>query len=633
MTWTTQHINSCVEPSHISFPIMPSPLLAITILIDLIGLGVTIWLGLMFLVGNPRRQWAWVAAMLMWGFSIVFALVLLQLGRPIVPTVPWLPYILLRWVLVPIPLAWFGVVTSVLPNRLRPLVSRFAPLVVGATVVLLVITALIGPFASLIGIEPGIHEWIFYPAFMSTTVVCLLPPISLAWRSQRATNNPAYRDSARAVGIASAVALIAAIYRISAFWITNDLSGVPALPGDIGLLVALVTLGAGLVLRQIGEGETNWLAFSYALANAVAMSVLYALVGGLLAFFAGISWVVLVAIVPLAVTTHWLTDWLRTTFDGWFYRAPVQRLRNDLRQLLHTLDYEETLENQVRPLLIRLAGQVDSPCAAVMIQEEGGWHTVASFPTAVDAPPTSLPLLSKRTVLPLPTPANVTAGPAWVIPLSGDGAQNGILVAWSGTARSFGNVELQLLDEVSYQVALVIDGWRAQSERLESIEVLVGTYREEAEALRKSALEISSAEAASENAFDTMRVWVEEAARNLHNVAFLGQHPIATLKSINPFIAIQEGQPETQLDRGRAVRKLLEILIERLRPANTLPPEPLPPEWRLYTVLHAAYIENVPNREIMSRLYIGEGTFHRARRQALDSLASTLVELEQKDAA
>jgi hypothetical protein len=611
-----------------------SPLLVATILIDLIGLGVTIWLGLMFLVGNPSRQWAWVAAGLMWGFSFVFALILLQLGRPLVPESPWLPYILLRWVLIPIPLAWFGVVTTVLPSRLRPLVTQAAPFAVGATVILLIVTAIIGPFATLFGLAPFIHEWIFYPAFMATLCVCMIPLMSLAWRAQKATNNPAYRDSARAVGIASGLVLIASLYRVSAFWMTNDLNGAPALPGDIGLLAAIITLGVGLVLRQIGEGETNTPAFFYALANAIAMSLVYALVVGGLAAYLGISWVILVAIVPLAVTTHWLTDWLRTTFDGWFYRAPVQRLRSDLRQLLRTLDYEESLANQVRPLLVRLVGQVSAPCAAVMVREEGGWHTVASFPGEVAAPTGLLPDISRRTVLPIPAPATITAGPAWAVPLVGDGGNDGVLVVWSGTSRSFNDMELQLLDEVGYQVALVLDGWRAQSERLQAIEALVGTYREEADALRKSALEVAVvADPTPETARDDVRVWVEEATRNLHNVAFLGQHPIAGLKSVTPYIAIQEGQPATLIDRGQAVRKLLEILIERLRPALTPPPEPLPPEWRLYTVLYAAYIENVPNREIMSRLYIGEGTFHRARRQALDSLANALVEMEQTKGA
>lgn len=610
-----------------------TPLLAATILIDLIGLGVTIWLGLMFLAGNPSHRWAWVAAGLMWGFSFVFALVLLQLGRPLVPELPWLPYILLRWLLIPIPLAWFGVVTTVLPGRLRPLVTQAAPVAVGATLLLLVVTAIVGPFAPLVGLAPLIHEWIFYPAFMVTLSICLIPLLSLAWRGQKATNNPAYRDSARAVGIASGVLLIASLYRIGAFWITNELSGLPALPGDIGLLLAIIILGVGLVLRQIGEGETNTPAFFYALANAIAMSLFYALVVGALALYAGVSWVILVAVVPLAVTTHWLTDWLRTIFDGWFYRAPVQRLRSDLRQLLHTLDYEESLANQVRPLLVRLVGQVGAPCAAVMVREEGGWHTVASFPTEIAAPPGTIPAISKKSLLPIPAPAMLKAGTAWGVPLAGEGRNDGLLITWSGTSRSFNDMELQLLDEVGFQVSLVLDGWRAQSERLQEIEALVGTYREEAEALRKSALEVAVAEPAPSTPRDDVRVWVEDATRNLHNVAFLGQHPIAGLKSVTPYIATQNNQPATLLDRGQAVRKLLEILIERLRPAATPPPEPLPPEWRLYTVLYAAYIENVPNREIMSRLYIGEGTFHRARRQALDSLANALLELEQNQAA
>jgi len=42
--------------------------------------------------------------------------------------------------------------------------------------------------------------------------------------------------------------------------------------------------------------------------------------------------------------------------------------------------------------------------------------------------------------------------------------------------------------------------------------------------------------------------------------------------------------------------------IESLRPAGDPPKGVLPRDWRAYTILRDAYIEDVPNRDIMSKL-------------------------------
>ena len=67
--------------------------------------------------------------------------------------------------------------------------------------------------------------------------------------------------------------------------------------------------------------------------------------------------------------------------------------------------------------------------------------------------------------------------------------------------------------------------------------------------------------------------------------------------------------------------------IERLRPAGDPPIGVLPREWHAYTILRDAYIEDVPNRDIMSKLYISEGTFNRQRRKALRAVAIAIWEL------
>ena len=46
-------------------------------------------------------------------------------------------------------------------------------------------------------------------------------------------------------------------------------------------------------------------------------------------------------------------------------------------------------------------------------------------------------------------------------------------------------------------------------------------------------------------------------------------------------------------------------------------------------MLHDAYMDDVPNREIMARLYVSQGTFNRLRRRALRAVARNLLEINQ----
>ena len=112
---------------------------------------------------------------------------------------------------------------------------------------------------------------------------------------------------------------------------------------------------------------------------------------------------------------------------------------------------------------------------------------------------------------------------------------------------------------------------------------------------------------------------VEQGLRHLSEYAWLGQSELAAELLV-------EGANHIQ--RGKAVRAALLGAIESLRPAAALPngAHCMPREWHSYTILYDAYVEDVPNRDIMSRLYISEGTFHRRRREALRAVARALLE-------
>jgi hypothetical protein len=110
---------------------------------------------------------------------------------------------------------------------------------------------------------------------------------------------------------------------------------------------------------------------------------------------------------------------------------------------------------------------------------------------------------------------------------------------------------------------------------------------------------------------------VEDGLRHLPDYITLGQSPLATRFHI---------QAESHVEQGKLIYQILMESIELLRPSGVRPDEPLPRLWYSYVVLHDAYVERVSNREIMARLYISEGTFHRTRRNALRGLARLLLE-------
>jgi hypothetical protein len=163
-------------------------------------------------------------------------------------------------------------------------------------------------------------------------------------------------------------------------------------------------------------------------------------------------------------------------------------------------------------------------------------------------------------------------------------------------------------------------------ERSDSISGLLQLIRRETENLSHvselARLRRSAPQTASEN-FPIQLV--EEALRNLHDHSYLGNSPLAELAQVKRQLS---PSAMTHLDRGKEVHRILCSGLEKLRPAGDLPHEPIPREWYAYVILHDAYVNGVQNRDIMSHLYISEGTFSRTRRTAIRSLAKALAEME-----
>lgn len=611
--------------------LLPTLLDATTVVVGLLGLGVGVWSGLAFVALAPMRINSWAAALIFWSISLFFLLNLLQMGSARVPGAPWSPYDVFRWVLVPMPLAWLWSFINRLPPRVAALARRTRLFVMAVVILLLLVTVLSwGTFSGPADLR---WRWVFYPAYLSAVLATFIPMFLLLRRAEQSTRDPTRSTAHRLLAVATVLASVTAWYGLGGYWVTST---IPILPGFALLLLTLITFGGALVLYRISDGEMSIPAFVYMVANATAITLLYTFVAGVIVVLLDLSWLVLVAVVPFAVSTHWLIGWLQSLFDHAFYRAPIQQLRLELQALLNSVEQEQPLESHLRRMLMQITSQVDASAAVIALFDRSGDATairVMSAYPAGDIPPLdpSTLLIDAPASVNVPSPPDVPAGAAWGVPLMSATKQIGTLVAWSDPRRSFNDVDITLLKEATNQLAPLVVSWEVQSRRLAEIEHIAATYRAQAESLQAQ-MQTLHADLEDkpdlEEVSNEARTWVEEALRNLHNVSYLGQHPLASLSLVDARIPSADSDVVTHIERGQAVREICEELIERLRPAGPEPGEPYPAEWRLYTVLHAAYVEDEPNREIMSRLYISQPTFHRARRQALSSLADALVELE-----
>jgi hypothetical protein len=165
-------------------------------------------------------------------------------------------------------------------------------------------------------------------------------------------------------------------------------------------------------------------------------------------------------------------------------------------------------------------------------------------------------------------------------------------------------------------------------------ERLDGVMRtQELEVDREPALAFASADggtsklAADAEAPAEFRLLVEGAFRRMDDLPSLSRHPLAAAPGAAPAASPLEG--------ASALRSELALAIERLRPGGARPTPGSDGRrggWLPYLVLYEAYVEGRPNKQIMQRYYVSEGTFHRTRRRAIDAVASDLYISRQRSA-
>jgi hypothetical protein len=395
-------------------------------------------------------------------------------------------------------------------------------------------------------------------------------------------------------------------------WITPN--PLPRFIPDLFIFCGVFIFSLSVLRHQsLMEKRTTFQDFPISALTALGLAAIYAL----LALQWGIPIEALAWVVAFAILTHSLYDLVREFLD----RQRIRRegaFRRQLRQLENLSANEETLPIRAQRGLDLLCRTLDSSGGFIAIRRGENFVVIATRGSV--AVNSQLPATSVACEDISHPKTDQFPDIAWIAPVFEGQIQVAVIALSRPKAKlDFSAGDLELLAEVADQVGTLISLVNLTAGRVNQIQQLVDDSQMQANELNSVTEEMIAAMAANPDS-EFIKI-VEEGLRHVSDYIALGQLPLAGKLNITG---------ETRIDCGKQLHQILIEAIESLRPAGMRPPEPLPRIWYSYAILHDAYIQGVPNREIMARLYISEGTFNRTRRNALRGLARLLTEKQKR---
>jgi hypothetical protein len=323
-----------------------------------------------------------------------------------------------------------------------------------------------------------------------------------------------------------------------------------------------------------------------------------------------------VFVIILAIITHNLVDIARHTLDSVFFKRESQQIRANLRKLANQIDQGD-LEDNISAALDSICKSVRAVYGLVLLFEQDRPEVFASFTSGVEDIAQSIGPFQADDILHL-SPGQLPApleDAALLVPLYIDTSQIGALVLGRpANSTNYSKEDVDLLLYPSDRLSEIIFNARREHEYIRQLSEIADQKKDrEQSGEQKGGMDQVSVKD------------VENALRNIYDYAYLGDLAFAHFQLIESRLAADE---VTHVDRGKMVNKVFVEAVEKLRPDAKIPRDPPPREWHPYLILYGAYMEDRLNRDIMSRLYISEGTFNRTRRAAIRSIARVLGEME-----
>jgi hypothetical protein len=384
----------------------------------------------------------------------------------------------------------------------------------------------------------------------------------------------------------------------------------PRLFQDLLVFSGVFLLGMSVVRHQaMVERRTMLQDFPLTSLTVLLLASTYAFLG----LHLGLQLEMTASVVAFAVITHAMYDLAREYLERLRFRK-----ESDFRKHLRQLESDNSAENALRVHLqegLDLLSQSLNASGGLIAIRQGDEFLVTA--TRQSLPVDSHIAASLVSCDDVCQPkAERIPYIAWIAPSFEGQTQVAIVGIGKPKARlEYSAGDLDLLAEVADQVGTIVSLSNLRPNQKEQIRQLVAESQANVTELISIAGEMIETIETNPD-LDFIKI-VEESLRNLPDYIALGQCPLANKLAI---------KGESHIERGKQLQQLLIESIESLKPEGKRPAEPLPRFWYNHAVLYDAYVEGVPNREIMARLYISEGTFNRTRRNALRGLARLLIE-------
>lgn len=459
------------------------------------------------------------------------------------------------------------------------------------------------------------------------------------WLGWRQEVRRARKGQYVALMVAIALTFCGGVYLGLGVWLQLDL---PGLPGDLAVGIAAFFFGyrvarinsqaEGLVLRQ----ELAYIGLVIGLFTVVYVVGVQLLYQGGYVF----SVLALLLIVVVGVTSLMLYDGMRAALDRLFYREQFRRLRGNLRALAREASMGQSLPDRLQAVLSGLCGTLQIRRGLIALREGDAFECQATEQAQCLGQTYPLATLEAPEVVELPRPgARDPEGMSLLVPIYHHDDQVGaLLLGARETGAPYSEEDLLLLDEVADRLGVLILAAQGQEDNARVISEMVADFREREHDLQRQMQQVLAEreeearpvlEGVDEAGFAAL---VMDALRRLHDFTYLGRHELARLKVVDWYLPAGQEGFVTHIERGKAVSAVLVEAVEKLRPPGEEPGAyAVPPRmWRQYLVLHDAYVLGERNRDVMSKLYIGEGTFNRARQRAIRGVARALQEMERE---
>ncbi|HUG33545.1 MAG TPA: hypothetical protein VMJ90_02155 [Anaerolineales bacterium] len=603
----------------------------LTFAVNFLALMTALWLGLYLVTRNPRAPTAWLTALTLWALGGLFINILLALSPPPVPAFrpsglrflfPFWPSGLFEhgasawlqgWSVIPSIAFWHHATMLLRPGKMN--VWRWTRVIAGY---LIAITAIVvqaftqilfsvegGDPLYLNSLQAGPLYSIFGIALIGLTALSI---INLARSAYVAPNEIIRRQLRTLVAATVITGLIAPVSLVSS---GLNLFTMPmvVMSGVLAIFVAMVGYGiarySALVQKRTIERD-----FFYNLLGILTITVVYTLASWILVFAYEAPRVIVIFVPLLGVLTHTLLNAASMFLDWFFYRGETRRLRTSLHDLRRLAGETEAMTRMLEEILASLCNPIRASYGLIMVHKNGTAQGIAHFRWkwgSLELPSDLLTADDFRHLTP-----GVFATPledaALLVPLYNESAQVGALILGRPTnGMQYAHADLERLLYPADQIADALFQHLRNSEQLEKVASIA---TEPVQAVDKSRIPVDT---------------IDLVLKNLFDYTYLADSPLAEMDIVR---AQMTGDKKTHIDRGKLVQAVVIEAIEKMRPGPIIPKEPIPREWFSYVILHDAYVEGVQNRDIMSKLYISEGTFNRTRRSAIRSLARALVEME-----